>query len=80
MVRLVVDWMKYMQAAASCILPKEVNGVLYGGREGRWHRTVCFQGPAQLADDVQLCHTENSLLLDLDSKFDTLRLIQVHAL
>lgn len=42
-----------IQAAASCILPKEVNGVLYGGRE------------------------ENSLLLDLDSKFDTLRLIQV---
>ncbi len=27
-----------MQAAASCILPKEVNGVLYGGREGKQMR------------------------------------------
>jgi len=27
-----------MQAAASCILPKEVNGVLYGGREGEHMR------------------------------------------
>jgi len=27
-----------MQAAASCILPKEVNGVLYGGREGKHMR------------------------------------------
>ncbi|KAL3149777.1 DNA repair protein xrcc2 [Trebouxia sp. C0009 RCD-2024] len=42
-----------VQAAATCILPKEVNGVVYNGRQ------------------------ENSLLIDLDSKFDLLRLIQV---
>lgn len=38
LVRLAVEWIKHMQAAASCILPKEVNGVLYGGREGTWLR------------------------------------------
>jgi len=38
LVRLAVEWIEHMQAAASCILPKEVNGVLYGGREGTWLR------------------------------------------
>lgn len=70
-----------MQAAASCILPKEVNGVLYGGREGNGCVLVplAVKGPRDLLTTFSFVDTENSLLLDLDSKFDALRLIQVHA-
>lgn len=35
---------------------------------------ICHAKPACKA----VCSAENSLLIDLDSKFDTLRLIQVH--
>lgn len=67
-----------LQTAATCILPKEVNGVIYNGRQGRDFSTrVTSLGAFDVQQTIVLA--ENSLLIDLDSKFDLLRLIQARS-
>ena len=69
-----------LQVAAACVLPKDAGGVALG-REGADAAPAapgacsCVEGLC--ASHAQPLLVENVVLLDLDAKFDELRLFQV---
>ena len=70
-----------LQVAAACVLPKDVGGVALG-REGADAALAASEAPPKACSyaggpHAQPGHAENVVLLDLDAKFDELRLFQV---
>lgn len=65
-----------LQAAATCILPKMQHGISYGGQAGTFLTVgLLYSNHCKTLASV----AENVVFVDLDSKFDLLRLIQVGA-
>lgn len=72
-----------LQVAAACVLPKDAGGVALG-REGADAASAAPQAPwaCSCVEGLRAPHAqpvllENVVLLDLDAKFDELRLFQV---